>query len=240
MHIKKYDFDFSRRHFMVQTARGAASAGVLSSLWPEICRSAETTRVYPDELLNIETFTKGRVKPGDVIDADSIDLVQDLVDPILYQEVKQDRRKFVIQTAETQVEAMYPPYFFDATMKNQGQASFDTNGNVYTKDGKAWIGGLPFPDAQTGAEVIANLTLSWGRHDRALYAIPSFVFNAAGNMEYEYDFVWAEQQCTGLVHPDAGGPYLAAARVANFFRLVTPTLSASSFHFRLIISMFCI
>ena len=131
MHIKKYDFDFSRRHFMVQTARGAASAGVLSSLWPEICRSAETTRVYPDELLNIETFTKGRVKPGDVIDADSIDLVQDLVDPILYQEVKQDRRKFVIQTAETQVEAMYPPYFFDATMKNQGQASFDTNGNVY-------------------------------------------------------------------------------------------------------------
>ena len=209
MHIRKFDFDFARRHFMAQTARGFGAAGVLSGLWPEICCSAETTRAYPEELLDIESFTKGRVKAGDVIDADTIDLVQDLVDPILFQEVKQDGRKFVIQRAEHQVEAMYPPYFFDATLNNQGQARFDNDGNITNGDGRPWIGGLPFPDAQTGADVIANLTLSWGRHDRAVYAIPSLVFGADGDREYEYDFVWAEQQCTGLVHPDAGGPYLA-------------------------------
>ena len=208
MRIRKYDFDFSRRFFMEKSARGVASAGVLTALWPEICRTAEINKAYPEELLSIEAFTKGRVKVGDVIDADSIDLVQDLVDPILFQEVKQDKRKFVIQESETKVDAMYPPYFFDATMKNQGQATFDKIGNVYTKDGKPWIGGLPFPDPQEGAEVIANITLSWGRHDRAMYAIPAFVLNPIGDIEYEYDFIWAEQQCTGLVNPDGPGVYL--------------------------------
>ena len=208
MRIRKYDFDYSRRFFLEKTAQGLASTGVLAALWPEICRSGEINKVYPEELLDIEAFTKGRIKVGDVIDADNIDLVQDLVDPILYQEVKQDKRKFVIQASETRADAMYPPYFFDATVKNQGQATFDKIGNVYTKEGKPWIGGLPFPDPQEGAEVIANITLSWGRHDRAMYAIPAYVFNPEGDMEYEYDFVWAEQQCTGLVHPDGPGVYL--------------------------------
>ena len=31
---------------------------------------------------------------------------------------------------------MYPPYFLDATIRNQGMATFDEIGNVYTTDGK--------------------------------------------------------------------------------------------------------
>ena len=209
MHIRKYDFDYSRRLFMEKTAMGLGGAGVLTSLWPEVCRSGSFENVYPDELHDIEAFTKGQVKVGDVIDADSIDLIQDLVDPILYQEVKQDGRKFFIQPSPKEIETMYPPYFLDATIRNQGLATFDEIGNVYTSEGKPWIGGLPFPECQTGNEAIANITLSWGRHDKSLFAIPALVVRPEGEVGYEYDFVWIEQQCTGLVHPSAPGPYLS-------------------------------
>jgi Protein of unknown function (DUF1329) len=201
MHIKKYDFDYSRRHFMEKTALGLGGAGVLTSLWPEICRSGDISKAYPEELLNIELFTKGKIKVGDRIDADNIDIVQDLVDPMLYQEVKQNGRMFTIAESETDIEKMFPPYFLDATIKNQGQAIFDSKGNVTTKDGEPWIGGHPFPDAQTGNEAIANLSLSWGRHDQTTYAIPTVSLDPEGNESYVYDFVWAEQQCTGLVNP---------------------------------------
>lgn len=208
MHIRKYDFDYSRRFFMEKTAMGVGGAGVLGSLWSEICNSGDVSKVYPEELLSIEAYTKGKIKDGDVIDADNIDVVQDLVDPMIYQEVKQQGRKFFIMPTDTDIETMYPPYFLDATIKNQGQAVFDSDGNVKTKDGNPWIGGHPFPDAQTGEEAIANLTLSWGRHDQNIYAIPTYCLDREGNVNYEYHFVWAEQQCTGLVDPKAGGPYL--------------------------------
>ena len=208
MRIRRYPIDYARRHFVAKTAAGCGSAGVLAALWPEVCRSGDIGKAYPEELLDIEAFTQGRVKVGDVIDADNIDLVQDLVDPILYEEVKQDGRKFFIQPTQTNVAAMYPPYFLDATIRNQGQAVFDDIGNVYTREGRPWIGGLPFPDPQSGEQAIADLTLSWGRHDKGMYAFPSVVIGADGGRQYEYDFVWAEVQCTGLVHPDAPGPYL--------------------------------
>ena len=211
MHIRKYDFDYSRRHFMEKTALGLGGAGVLTSLWPEICRSGDVSKAYPEELTNIEAYTKGKVKVGDTINADNIDIVQDLVDPMLYQEVKQDQRTFFIMETQTDIETMYPPYFLDATLNNQGKAVFDANNNVVVEgSGEPWIGGHPFPDPQTGLEAIANLTLSWGRHDQTTYAIPVTSLNPEGEMSYNYNFVWAEQQCTGLVNPviSPDRPYL--------------------------------
>ena len=208
MNIRKFDFNYSRRAFMEKTAMGFGGAGILTALWPEVCRSGDIAKAYPEELYNIEAFTKGRVKIGDVIDEDSIDLIQDLVDPILFQKVKQDHRKFFIQRTPKPIEELFPPYFLDATVRNQGLATFDQIGNVYTKDGKPWIGGLPFPDPQSGVEAIANITMAWGRHDKALFAVPALVMSPDGDVQYEYDFIWAEQQCTGLVHPDAPGVYL--------------------------------
>ncbi len=208
MHIRRFDFDYSRRHFLTRVA-SAGAAGVLGSAWAAACQSGDFAGAYPQELTDIEAFTAGRVKVGDIIDRDNIELVQDVVDPLVYQEVKQDGRRFFIQAADNHVEAMFPPYFLDATLRNQGAAVFDAIGNVYTRDGQPWIGGLPFPDARTGSEVIANMTLSWGRHDKAIYAFPAVVIGAEGETQYEYDFVWAEQQCTGLVHPRATAPYLA-------------------------------
>ena len=64
MHIRKYDFDFSRRHFLDRTVKGVGGAGVLTALWPEMCRSGEANNAYPEELLSIEAYTKGAIKSG--------------------------------------------------------------------------------------------------------------------------------------------------------------------------------
>ena len=41
MHIRKFDFDFARRHFLNKTAAGIGGAGVLGSLWAEVCRAGD-------------------------------------------------------------------------------------------------------------------------------------------------------------------------------------------------------
>ena len=205
MHINKYDFEFSRRAFMEETAKGVGSAGILSALWPLMAKSGDSFKAYPEELTNIEAYTKGKIKVGDVVSKDNVELVQDLIDPMLFQEVSQDGRTFTIFGTQTATEAQFPPYYLDTTLKNWGQAAFGSDGNVYTQDGKPWIGGHPFPEAKTGQECIANVTLSWVRHGQDIFAIPTYALDSEGDVQYEYHFVWAQQQTQGLVHPASAG-----------------------------------
>ena len=209
MHIKKYDFEYSRRSFMEKTAKGVGAAGILQPMWALGAQTGSVEKAYPEELTNIEAYTKGKVKVGDVINKDNIELVQDLVDPMLFWEVTQDNRSFYIAPTDMELEKMYPPYYLDATLRNYGQATFDEKGNVVTKEGKPWIGGAPFPDIETGAQAQMNISISWGRHDNIFFAIPTYALAPDGDIDYNYDFVWAEQQSCGLVHPNRGGqPYL--------------------------------
>ena len=92
MRIKKYDFNYSRRAFMGKAALGAA-AGVLAPLWPTIAKSGDITKAYPEELLHIEAYTKGAVKPGDIVTAENVEAVKDLLDPITYNQVKSMGRR---------------------------------------------------------------------------------------------------------------------------------------------------
>lgn len=206
MRIRKYDFNYSRRAFMEKAAAGVFTAGVLTSLWPEIARSGEITRAYPDELLSIDAYTKGKVSAGDVITADNVEFVKDLLDPIAFKQVSEMGRRINIVETTTDVTKMFPHEYLEATLRNQGQAVLDENGNVYTRDGQPWIGGNPFPDAKTGLEAFANLTLSWGRHDQSLYAVRDWDINPSGSLSYQYDLAWAEQNTIGLLNHDEG-PY---------------------------------
>ena len=96
MHIKKYDRNYSRRHFLETVSKGAMGAGVLAPLWPLISNAQDITKAYPDELLSIEGYTKGKVSTGDMITADNVEYVKDLLDPIAYIEVKDMGRQIKI------------------------------------------------------------------------------------------------------------------------------------------------
>ena len=89
MHIRQFDSQYSRRHFLAQMGRGVLATGVLAPLWPTIAASGSITDAYPDELLSLEAYTGGKLGVGDQIDAGNVELVKDLLDPIQYTQVSQ-------------------------------------------------------------------------------------------------------------------------------------------------------
>lgn len=192
MHIRKYDVDYSRRHFLDQLRRGILATGVLAPLWPTLSRGGEITGVYPEELLSIEAYTKGRISAGSIIDANNVELVKELLDPIRYQQIAQQGRRLELVDTTLDALSLSPREYVEATLRNQGQAKFDTDGNVVTLEGRPWIGGNPFPDPQTGLEVFAGITLTWGRRDASFYAIREYDVGPDGKVEYQYDLCWAE------------------------------------------------
>src|SRR5690606_8059088 len=115
--------------------------------------------------------------------------VKHLIDPIMYIQItKMGRRLRVRDKLTTNIEEMFPHAYLQATLKNWGKASFDETGNVIETATKGpWIGGSPFPEVKTGDEGMANLTLSWGRHDMSQYAVRSHDTNPDGSPAYTYD-----------------------------------------------------
>lgn len=199
MHIRKFDFDYGRRQLLKNAAMGAG-AGVLAPLWPIIANGADIAKAYPDELVSIEMYTKGKIKPGDVLTAANVDVVKDLLDPITYKQVKTMGRKINIVAPPKEASVLFPYDFLQTSIKNKGKAKFNADGNIVeAATGNPWIGGLPFPDAKTGEEAISNLTLSWGRSDYCQYAIRQWDLQPDGDLAYQYDFVWAELQTQARV-----------------------------------------
>ncbi|SEP87966.1 Protein of unknown function [Solimonas aquatica] len=202
MRIKRYDLDFGRRQLMKNAALGLG-AGVLAPLWPTLARSGEVTKAYPDELLSIELQSKGKIKPGDTLNASNVDSVKHLLDPIKYKQIKEMGRIAKIRAPTAKIEEMFPYAYLQATLKNSGRGAFDATGNVIDKQtGGPWLGGNPFPDPKTGDEAVANITLSWGRHDVSQYAVRSFSLNPDGSDAYTYDLYWTELNTTARTEGD--------------------------------------
>lgn len=207
MHIRKYDFNYSRRLFMEKMAKGAMGAGVLTSLWPLIANTGDITKAYPEELRSLEAYTKGKVKEGDYITADNVEHVKDLLAPIVYLEVAQQGRRIKVVPQTTDIQKLYPYDFLEATLRNNGKATLDNDGNTVVKDtGKPWIGGMPFPDPQSGLEAFTNLGITAGRHDTTQYAAKDWDLSADGDLEYHYELGACEKNAVGRVS-DPDGPY---------------------------------
>lgn len=199
MHIRKFDFNYGRRQLMKNTALGLG-AGVFMPLDKAFAADGGIGKAYPDELMSIEMMTKGQIKTGDFITADNVDIVKDMLDPIVYDQIKTDGRRIKIRKTETDFSRMFPYESYTRTLANieSGvKAQFDASGNVVTADGKPWVGGLPFPNPTTGREVQANMAMAWGRGDYNQYAVNDTVFNPDGSKGYSYDLVWAELQVQG-------------------------------------------
>lgn len=195
--IRRFDRGYSRRAFLANTASGLLRAGVLGSTWTAFLRSGSAAAAYPDELNSIEDYTRGKLKAGDVINRNNVDLVKDLLDPVRYRQIVDLGRQLTLAPTTTDLTKLNPPEYIEATLRNRGNAVFDAKGNVVTRDGKPWIGGSPFPEPKTALEVFAAHTLSWGRHDSSFYASKEYDLDEAGNLLYQYATCWAEMATVG-------------------------------------------
>ena len=196
-HLRRFDRDFSRRAFLGLTGQGLLRAGVFGSAWSAFLRTGSVAAAYPDELLSIELYTKGRLKPGDVIDSGNVEWVKDLLDPVRHQQIATMGRKLVLAPGTTDLTRLNPLAYIEATARNAGKARFDATGNIVTTDGQQWIGGNPFPEPSSPLEVFAAHTLSWGRHDVSVYASKEYDLDPSGNLQYQYASVWAEMAAAG-------------------------------------------
>jgi hypothetical protein len=224
MLIRKYGVDYGRRALLAKGV-GLAAAGVLAPLWPLISKSADITKAYPEELLSVEAYTKGAIKTGDLVTAANVEHVQNLLTPIAYRQVKEMGRQIRIVPTVTDVTKMFPHAFLNATLSNQGKGRLDADGNVTTVTGGKWLGGLPFTEPKSALEVFSNLTLSWGRHDNAVYAIADQDLDPDGEISYEYDFVWIEENVACRI--GGIGPY-GGPQHADKLRYQTVMLTAPS------------
>jgi Protein of unknown function (DUF1329) len=197
MHLMKYSEGWTRRHFLDQLGKGIFAAGILSPLMDVIGRNGNCDAAYPPELLSIEAYTKGKLKAGDVLSAENVDIVKDLLDPGAYWQIKHDGRLVDLAPTETEMTRMMPMPYLRATLANQGKHKIFPDGNVYTLDGKPWIGGNPFPQPQNAAEVLWANTLSWGKHDCQSHPVLEWDTDADGNVEYKYAGFAVEWQTVG-------------------------------------------
>lgn len=199
MHLRRFDREFTRRAFMQGVGAAGLVTGVLQPLWPVLEAHGDPTHAYPDNLNSLEEFTAGAVNTGDTISAANVEHVRDLLDPIRYEQIRTMGRVLRTRQATTDIMQLGPWDYLQATFSNRGQASFDATGNVRAREGGPWIGGNPFPNPVSAIEVFAGHTLSWGRHDVSLYTSREYDLDAAGNLDYRYESVWAEMSPVGRV-----------------------------------------
>jgi len=203
MRLIKFDSGYSRRHFLAQAASGVFAAGVLMPAWDAIAASGDVSKAYPDELMSIEGYTKGKISTGGEINASNVELVKDLLEPIRYQQILKNGRKLKVAKTTTDVMRLSPWEYIEATLKNSGKARFDAAGNnVVNSDGLPWIGGNPFPNPKNGIELFAAQTMSWGRHDASFYAIKINDVNIEGDIRFRYEAGWAEMSPVARVSMD--------------------------------------
>lgn len=105
----------------------------------------------------IEELTHGKVKVGDAITKENVDLVKDLLPVSTYELVKQG---LILDIGKVSTPGGLIPEFFrkatEESYKAVGRPSVDGRGVVYTKEGKPWPGGRPFPNPQNVLEIMAN------------------------------------------------------------------------------------
>lgn len=144
----------------------------------------------------IEELSGGKVKIGDLIDRNNVDLVKAYLDPGTYEMVK---RGLVLRMSAMNrpPERLVSRYFREATERNRGKAVMDENGTVYyEKIGTPWPGGLPYSEPKTGMEVMANI--KYGRVWDEWRTDPNEILfvNSAGKPYKKYMFKQDYIKCT--------------------------------------------
>ena len=114
MHIKKYDKLYTRRQCLESWGKAAIGAGILMPLFDAWAGSGDVRAAYPDEALQIETYSKGAVKPGGMLDAGNVEAVKDLLDPVTYIQIKQYGRVCRVKETTTDINRLNPIPYLEA------------------------------------------------------------------------------------------------------------------------------
>jgi len=142
---------------------------------------------------SIEELTQGKVKVGDLVTKDNVDLVKEYLTVSVYETVK---KGMVLRMAQNlPAEELAPRFFWEATVKNKGNAVMDQEGTVRLADGSNWSGGLPFPNPKAPLEAMANVKFGRGCDDNYIPTSPCLYVGKNGNIEKTADMniwqVWA-------------------------------------------------
>jgi hypothetical protein len=207
MHLLKYTEGWTRRHFLEQTAKGIVAAGVLAPLFDTIANTGSCEAAYPPELLSIEAYTKGKLKEGQELNAENVDLVKDILDPITYWAFKHDGLVADLVPQTRKADWLVPKAYLDATFHNQGKFKIFPDGNLYTLDHKPWTGGAPFPKPTNALEILYSNVLAWSKQDSEMGCVHEWNTDADGNIQYEYESFYVEYLTVGRLVNDPK-PYL--------------------------------
>lgn len=143
-------------------------------------------------------LTGGKVKPGDVITKDNVNLVQDLIPDAYIEMVKRGMVLTIVEPGPW----FTPDPFLQVTKKNAGQGFIDEQDNLRTKGGVFnkepngwWDGGIPFPDVKTddpqaGIKVMYNSIHAYEGDDFTHDETYPMYIGSAGNLERTIRMSW--------------------------------------------------
>lgn len=191
---------WSRRDFL-KKAGAFAGAGMLQPVLSLIGSGKSIAAAYPDEVLSIEKYTKGRVKPGMVISKDNAQIIKDIAPEGLMVELERGAQIRIGETT-TRAEAKEPGFWLDATLKNKGQAVLDPKGQLWHKSGGPWIGGAPFPEPQTALEAMWNFKFSPRRYDNLIVVSKPTHIDTNGTVVREDEAIFMQIQTVGRLVVD--------------------------------------
>jgi hypothetical protein len=178
-----------------------AGAGLLQPVLSLIGSGKSIAAAYPDEVLSIDKYTKGKVKPGMVISKDNYQLIKDIAPEGLIVELQRGAQIKIGETT-TRAEATQPKFWLEATLRNKGQAILDKKGQLWHKSGGPWIGGAPFPEPRTALEAIWNYAFSPRRYDNLIVASRPTHIDTNGTVVRQDEAIFMQIQTVGRLVVD--------------------------------------
>lgn len=144
----------------------------------------------------IAELTDGKVKAGDLVNTENVELVKEYLPLSIYELVKQG---MVLEMGENIAPwAAVPKFFREITKENHeqyGDPVVDENAVIFTKDGKPWPGGTPFLEPKNVLEVVANVKYERAMDDFCDFGTQQFFVKKDGKA-YKTQGMWATHQAT--------------------------------------------
>jgi hypothetical protein len=194
-------FDYWTRRGFLKTAGAWLGAGLLQPVLSLIDAGKTIEAAYPDEVLSIEKYTKGRVKVGMIISKENATSIKDIAPEGLMVELQRGAQIKIGETT-TRPEATQPKFWLAATLRNKGQAVLDKNGQLWHKSGGPWIGGTPFPEPQTALEAMWNYKFSPRRYDNLIVASKPTHIDTNGTVVRQDEAIFMQIQAVGRLVVD--------------------------------------